>query len=55
MTKHNGTNYRIRMLAWDTIAEHTKAIVSTKEAADKLVDKYSKQYPHAYFDYVPCL
>ncbi len=52
---HTGSNFRVTMLSWDTMTEHTKAVVSSREEADRLVDKYSEQYPHAYFDYVPCL
>ena len=50
---HHGTNYRVRMMSWDAIGgDKTLAVVSTREAADALVDKYSEQYPHAYVDYV---
>ena len=50
---HRGTNYRVRMMSWDAIGgTRTLAVVSTQEASDALVDKYSEQYPHAYVDYV---
>lgn len=49
---HRGTNYRVRMMCWDTLATRTMTVCSCENAAQKLVDKYSEQYPHAYFDYV---
>lgn len=49
---HNGEQCRVRMMCWDTLATRTMTVVSSEEAAQKLVDKYSEQYPHAYFDYV---
>ena len=51
---HTGTNFKVQMMSSCGMT-HTKAVVSSREAADKLIDKYSEQYPHAYFDYVPCL
>ena len=52
---HQGTNYRVRMMCWDTLATRTMTVCSSQDAAQKLVDKYSEQYPHAYFDYVNSL
>ena len=49
---HQGTNYRVRMMCWDTLATRTMTVCSCENAAQKLVAKYSEQYPHAYFDYV---
>jgi len=55
MTEHNGTNYRIRMMSWDTIKTQTMAVVSTKAAAIQLANKYSQQYPNCHIDFVSCL
>jgi hypothetical protein len=53
---HRGTNYRVYMLSWDTISgDKTLAVVSSKEEADRLVDKYSERYPNAYVDYTNSL
>lgn len=52
---HRGTHYRVRMMCWDTLATRTMTVCSSQDAAQKLVDKYSEQYPHAYFDYVNSL
>lgn len=50
--EHNGTHYRVRMMSWDAIGgDKTLAVVSSRDAADALVDKYSEQYPNAYVDY----
>ena len=51
---HRGTHYRVYKMT-DTGSCKTMAVVSSIEAADKLVDKYSEQYPHAYIDYTNSL
>ena len=54
--EHRGTHYRVYMLSWDDIGgERTLAVVSSKDAANALVDKYSEQYPHAYVNYTNSL
>ena len=41
------------MMSWDSPGgDKTLAVVSSLDEADRLVDKYSEQYPHAYVDYV---
>ena len=40
---------------WDLVQTRTVAVVSSEESAQYLVDKYSKQCPHAFFDYVNSL
>ena len=52
---HRGTNYRVRVMDWDLVQTRTVTVVSSEEAAQRLVDKYSKQCPHAFFDYVNSL
>ena len=39
-------------MCWDTLATRTMTVCSSEEDAQKLVEKYSEQYPDAYFDYV---
>lgn len=46
-------SYRVRMMSWDALGgDRTLAVVSSLDEADRLVDKYSEQYPHAFVDYV---
>ena len=53
---HRGENYRVYMLSWDHISgEETLAVVSSREEADRLVDKYSERFPNAYVDYTNSL
>ena len=50
---YNEKSYRVRMMSWDSPGgDKTLAVVSSLDEADRLVDKYSEQYPHAYVDYV---
>ena len=51
---HRGTHYRVYKMT-DTGNCKTMAVVSSIEAANALVDKYSEQYPHAYVDYTNSL
>ena len=53
---HRGENYRVYMFSWDYISgSKTLAVVSSREEADRLVDKYSEQFPNAYVDYTNSL
>ena len=52
---HRGTNYRVRVMDWDLVQTRTVTVVSSEEAAQRLVNKYSEQCPHAFFDYVNSL
>jgi hypothetical protein len=54
---HRGENYRVYMLscAPGLSAGKTLAVVSSREEADRLVDKYSEQFPNAYVDYTNSL
>jgi hypothetical protein len=51
---HRGTNYRVYMLD-NHLRERTLCVVSTIEAADAAVDRYSDKYPNAHVDYTNCL